>query len=127
MIYVADTHTWVFYLLDKLPNKVDEIFSEAELGRTIIFIPTIVLAECIYLVERRKIDLDLNELFSKLKVGENFVPASLTIDIVEKLPKIPLPEIHDRIIVATAQVLEAKLLTRDEHIVKSGIVETIWD
>jgi PIN domain nuclease of toxin-antitoxin system len=126
MFYVADTHAWVFYLLNRLPKKVDGIFSEAELGRAVIFVPTIALAECVYLVERRKIDLDFDELFSKLRIGGNFVPASLTINVVERLPKVSLPEIHDRIIVATAQVLEAKVLTRDEHIVSSGIVETIW-
>ena len=126
MIYIADTHAWVFYLLNRLPKKVDEIFSEAELGRAVIFVPTIVLAECVYLVERRKIYLDFDELFSKLRIGGNFVPASLTIHVVERLPKVSLPEIHDRIIVATAQALEAKELTRDEHIVSSGIVETVW-
>ena len=126
MIYVADTHAWIFYLLNRLPKKVDEIFSEAELGRAVIFIPTIVLAECVYLVERRRIDLDFDVLFSKLRTGGNFVPASLTINVVERLPKVSFLEIHDRIIVSTAQVLEAKVLTRDEHIVSSSIVETIW-
>lgn len=126
MFYVADTHAWIFYLLDRLPEKVDEVFSQAEHGRVVIFVPTIALAECVYLVEKRKIALDVGELFSKLRIGGNFIPASLTLEVVERFPMIPLSEIHDRIIAATAQTLEAKVLTKDEHIVSSGIVETIW-
>jgi len=52
MFYVADTHAWIFYLLDRLPKKVNEVFSNAELGRVIIFVPTIALAECVYLVNQ---------------------------------------------------------------------------
>ncbi len=126
MSYVADTHAWVLYLVNRLPKGADEIFSEAEHGRAIVFIPTIALAECVYLVERGKIDLNFGSLFSKLRVGGNFIPASLTLDIVGGIPAVPLSELHDRIVVATAQILEAKLLTKDEQIVSSGIVETIW-
>jgi len=127
MFYVADTHAWVFYLLDCLPEKADEVFSQAEHGGAYVFVPTIALAECVYLVEGGKIDLDLEGLFSKLRAGGNFIPAPLTLDVVERIHLIPLTEIHDRIIVATAQALGAKALTRDEQIVESGVVETIWN
>ena len=49
MFYVADTHAWVFYLLDRLPEKADEVFSQAEHGGAYVFVPTIALAECVYL------------------------------------------------------------------------------
>ena len=126
MLYVADTHAWVLYLLDRLPERADEVFAQAEDGRACIFVPTIALAECVYLVEGGKIQLDLGDLLFKLRVGGNFIPASMTLEVVERIHQIPLSEIHDRIIVATAQVLGAKVLTRDEEIVDSGVVETIW-
>jgi len=126
MFYVADTHAWVFYLLDRLPEGANGAFLQAELGRAVVFVPTIALAESVYLVEKGKIALDVSELFSKLRIGGNFIPASLTLEVVERIPAIPLTEIHDRIIVATAQALEAKVLTKDEHIVGCDIVETIW-
>lgn len=116
-----------FYLLDRLPEKAGEVFSQAEHGRAFVFIPTIALAECVYLVEKGKIDLDLDGLFSKLRISGNFIPAPLTLDIVERIHLIPLSEIHDRIIVATAQALGAKALTKDEQIAESGIVKTIWN
>jgi predicted nuclease of predicted toxin-antitoxin system len=37
------------------------------------------------------------------------------------LPEIKLPELHDRIIVATAKILKAKLITKDKDIVRIKI------
>jgi len=56
----------------------------------------------------------------------NFVPASLNFQVIRLLPKINLGELHDRIIVATTRILNAKLITKDEEIRKSRIVETVW-
>lgn len=33
---------------------------------------------------------------------------------------------HDRILVATAKLLNAALITKDEEIIKSKVVRTIW-
>ncbi len=126
MFYVADTHAWIFYLLNKLPAKANDAFKSVEKGKGIMFIPTIALAECIHLIEGRKIDLNLEELFVKFETGANFVPVSLNFEIIKEISKIKLEEIHDRIIVATARLLDAKLITKDDEIKKSKIVETIW-
>jgi PIN domain nuclease of toxin-antitoxin system len=42
------------------------------------------------------------------------------------LPETRLKELHDRIIVATAKILNAKLITKDRQIRDSGIVEIVW-
>ncbi|RLA83361.1 MAG: hypothetical protein DRG31_06275 [Deltaproteobacteria bacterium] len=98
----------------------------AENGESIIFIPTIVLAECLYLVENGKIELSFNDLIKKLEISNNFVPTSFNFQILKLLPKIELKELHDRVIVATAKLLNAKLITKDKEIIDSGIVEVIW-
>lgn len=126
MFYVADTHAWVYYLLDRLPKDAEDAFSSAERGESIVFVPTISLAECVYLVENRKISLKYEELFSRLRAAANFSAASLTLELVEKLPSIRLHDIHDRIIVVTAQLLNASVLTKDPDIVNSGLVSTVW-
>lgn len=126
MFYVSDTHAWVFYLLDKLPKKANDVFLSVEKGRGFMFVPTIVLAECIHLIEGGKISLDYKQLLNKFEVSANFIPVSLNFDIIRQLPEIKLTELHDRIIVATAKILNAKLISRDEEIVRSGLIETIW-
>jgi predicted nucleic acid-binding protein len=126
MSYVADTHAFVWYIIGKLPERVDSIFRSAEEGESTIYIPTIVLAECLYLVENKKIDLDFEDLLDKLEIGRNFVPVSFNFQVLKLLPEIKLGELHDRIVVATAKILNAKLITKDKEIMESKIVETAW-
>ena len=126
MLYVTDTHPFIWYLAGKLPSKIDEIFTSAEKGESIIFIPTIVLAECLYLAEIGRIELDFDALLGKIEISSNFVPVSFNFQVVKILPEIKLRDLHDRIIVATAKLLNAKLITKDREIRDSGIVEVVW-
>ena len=51
----------------------------------------------------------------------------LDMDVIKKLPDTsPLNELHDQIIVITALLYEAPVLTKDGSIQDSGLVETIW-
>ncbi|WP_369424523.1 type II toxin-antitoxin system VapC family toxin [Methanothrix sp.] len=124
--YVTDTHPLVWYILGELPDGVEDVFTSAERGESAIFIPTIVLAECLYLVDDGTIALDFDDLLASIKSSRNFVPASFDFSVMELLPGIRLKELHDRIIVATAKRLNAVLITKDKTIRESKIVETIW-
>ena len=84
------------------------------------------MAECLYLVENKKIELDFNELLERIEISSNFIPTSFNFQVVKLLPEIKLSELHDRIIVATAKLLNAKLITKDKEIRESGIVEVVW-
>ncbi len=126
MLYVTDTHALVWYIHGTLPKPVDTIFKSAEKGESTLFIPTIVLAECLYLIENNKIDLDFNDLLKRIEMGRNFIPTSFNFQLMRILPEIKVSELHDRIIVATAKVLNAKLITKDGEIKKAGIVEVVW-
>jgi len=78
------------------------------------------------LVENKKIDLDFNELLERIEISSNFIPASFNFQVVKLLPEIKLSELHDRIIVATAKLLNAKLITKDREIIESRFVEVVW-
>ncbi|HEC93411.1 MAG TPA: PIN domain-containing protein [Candidatus Atribacteria bacterium] len=125
-LYVTDTHAFIWYLLDNLPKKVDDIFKSVEKGESTIFVPTIVLAESLHLVENKKIDLNFDDLLKKIEMSKNFVPTSFNFQIMKILPELGIKELHDRIIIATAKILNAKLITKDKEIKKAGIVETVW-
>lgn len=126
MPYVADAHSWVHYLTGNLSKNPDDVFTSVENGEDVIYVPTIALAECLYLLEKGKISLDIKELLNKFEVSLNFIPVSFTFEVVKLLPTIKITEIHDRIIVATSKLLNAKLITDDEEIINSGLVETVW-
>ena len=76
------------------------------------------MAECLYLVENGKIDLDFNELLKRIEMGRNFIPTSFNFQLMQILPGIRVSELHDRIIIATAKILNARLITRDREIRK---------
>lgn len=126
MLFVTDTHPLVWYILGELPERVDEIFRLAEAGDSSIFIPTIVLAECLYLVEEGKIELDFNDLLGRLGRSKNFITTSFNFQVMKLLPEINLRELHDRIIIATAKILNASLITKDRVIRESELVAVVW-
>lgn len=125
-MFVADTHAWVYYLLDRLPSRTNSVFKSVESFKDTMFVPSIVLAECIHLIETKRIKLDYNELFSRFEKANNFVVMPLELGVLRMLPAIKLSELHDRIIVATAKSLDAVLITKDNEIIDSGFVKTIW-
>ena len=88
MLYVTDSHTLIWYVLDKLPEKVNKIFESARKGELMIFVPTIVLVECLYLAEKDKIDLEFDTLMNRIRMEKNFKSISLDIEIIELLPEI---------------------------------------
>jgi PIN domain nuclease of toxin-antitoxin system len=51
----------------------------------------------------------------------------LTVDIIKSAEQITdIPELHDRIISATAKLLNLELITTDTKIQNSAFVKTIW-
>lgn len=127
MFYVADTRALVKYIINKVPERISSIFESSEKGETIIFIPTIVLAECFYLIKRNKISLDFKQLLEKIGDNLNMLVVPFNIEILKLFAETNLTEIHDQIIVATAKHLGAALLTKDEEIKKSKEVKVILD
>lgn len=125
-MFVADTHAWIYYLLDRLPQKADMIFKSVESFKDTMFVPSIVLAECVHLIETGRIKLDYNVLFSKFEESKNFIVLPLDLEVIRMLPDIRLGELHDRIIVATAKLLGAVLITKDRKIAGSKLVKTTW-
>ena len=128
-LYVADTHSlvWYFTRSEKLGQKALQVFRDSILGEVIIIIPTIVLAEVIDIAEKKRISIDYEELIDKIEENSSFEIYPLDVNVLRILRGIPdIYELHDRIIVVTAKLLKAKLITRDVDIQNSNIVETIW-
>ncbi len=128
-LFVADTHSlaWYFTGSAELGMKALQAFKDSSLGKGIIVVPTIVLAEIMDISEKKRIKVDYEELLDKIEGSSNFEIYPLDINVLKVARGMAtILELHDRIIAATAKLLDAKLLTRDEDIQKSGIVEVIW-
>jgi len=131
-MYLADTHALLWYLTgdDRLGKRAKETFVKADKGEDTVIIPTIVLAESLFIAEKHKADVMFGEVLKKIQNSLNYVVYPLNINVVLKcqdkeMKKIS--EIHDRIIVVTAKLLNAKLITKDPEIRNSKAVECIWD
>ncbi|MBI4174726.1 MAG: PIN domain-containing protein [Candidatus Aenigmarchaeota archaeon] len=128
-MYVCDTHALIYYMAGELPENLDVIFSDAENQKAVIYVPSIVIAEALYLRERGKVDFHVDEMFSRLeKSGGYFVIVPLNSAVLKLLPNMKkVTEIHDKIIAATALLFNSTLITRDPEIIESGYVKTLWD
>jgi predicted nucleic acid-binding protein len=129
MVFVTDTHPFLWFLTDdkRLGEEAKKVYDEAETGDAVVVVPTIVLAESSYISAKKNFKLKFDELLDMVENSINFPPYPLDIEIIRMATKLDkLNEIHDKIIVATAQRINAALITKDEEIIKSGYVKTIW-
>ncbi|MER3468515.1 MAG: hypothetical protein C4314_00275 [Thermoflexus sp.] len=86
-----------------------------------------VLLELLRIEEKELIPPLWEAAITTLLAGGRFevVPLDLTmLALVRELPQIE--DLHDRVIVATARRYNAALVTYDETIRQSGLVETLW-
>lgn len=128
-LYVADTHTlfWYFTASPLLGAQAHAAFDEARDGHALIYIPAIVLAELYFLNEKKNRLIDFSATFTLLAQSSQFVLLPFEpIDVLQFDLDKAVTDIHDRMIVGVATRLRAILLTRDEEIVKSGTVATVW-
>ncbi|MGA1825415.1 MAG: type II toxin-antitoxin system VapC family toxin [bacterium] len=128
MNFVTDTHSlvWNFTEDHRLGKKALNIFEQTvKEGR--IIVPTIILAEIMFIAKRGRITLTFKETLKKREDYENFNIVPLDIEILKITDNIEAEmEMHDKLIVATALYYEAKLIAKDKCIGKSGAVKTIW-
>lgn len=126
--YVADTVALVVYLEKRQPGTASQtIFDSAENSNTIIYISAIVLAEILYLSEKGRISINLQDVKNLLQTNSNFRENPLTFEIIETAAQITdIPELHDRLISATARHFNLELITTDAKIQNSTFVKTVW-
>ena len=131
--YVTDTHAIIWHLVNdrRLSSRARQVFTETDAGRHQVFIPSIVMVEAIYLAERQRIDSTI--LAQLLALSEesptNYQVIPLDLEVIQALratDRTLVPELPDRIIVATALLWGLQLVTRDSAIATSGIVAVLW-
>jgi PIN domain nuclease of toxin-antitoxin system len=124
-LYVIDTHVLVWYftgskrLQPALRQKIDETRNHN--GR--LLVPTIVLAEALDIAEKGRVDFDFSEMYRQIRAEPEFEIVSFNLEIFNATMGIHnIPELHDRIIVATARFYGTGILTKDRIILESGEV-----
>jgi len=127
-MYVADTNALLWFLTDddRLGNEAKKIFIKSDDGETTIIVPPIVLAESLFIAEKHRVDVQFRTVLDRIDEGLNYDVYPLDLEVILRCQGMRGFELHDRIIMATAKLLNAKLLSKDGKIRKSGIVECVW-
>jgi PIN domain nuclease of toxin-antitoxin system len=110
----------------KLSQGARAIFDACERGEAVIIIPAIVLLECIDIFDKKKVNLNFEEIVLKILQANNFIFSEINWSLILEVNKIKgLKDLHDRIIVATAKIFDAFLISKDRMIEKF-YKRTIW-
>jgi len=131
--YVADTQSILWHLAKDrhLSRQARRIFGLVEKGRAQVLIPSIVLVEAIFLMQRDRIPkAQVSQLFALSEdTDANFyvVPLNMTVaKAVSDFGPVAIPDMPDRIIAATARALNLPLITVDPIIADSELVKVVW-
>ena len=130
---VSDTHALIWYLNSSpsLSSAAGVAFEQSETSGGLIYIPSIVIVELRYLVEKRTFtEADYQTILATINNSANALTiAPLDLAVAEALAHIPrnvVPDMPDRIIAATALALGLPIVTRDIEIRKLTNVPTVW-
>lgn len=81
-----------------------------------------------FICEKKDAVMKFNDILRRLNESSNYLHYNLDMKVVSELSDlIGLPDMHDRIIVATARLNKAILITKDEKIIKSNLVDAVWN
>lgn len=125
--YVTDTQALVKFMMgQRVINDVShQAYLSADNGGDTIIIPAVVLMEVLYLFEKNRIRIDLLQT-EDLMESQNYQFEPLGFEILKTASEIDdIPELHDRLIAATARYLDLPLITNDPVISRSEYVRIL--
>lgn len=129
---VTDTHALIWAIEGKgkrLGKRARRLFDSADEGKCAIYIPAQALAELGEACHRNRVMLDqpFEEWARAAFASGKYHEAQLTAEIVYVAQRLySIPERGDRLIAATAIVLDVPLITQDSEIQGAAGVECIW-
>lgn len=128
MEYLADTVAIIrhFAKTGAIGKKAKQILKDADAGKNTIYISIISIVEIMYLAERNKIPINLEEVKKQLNESDNYQVVDLSLEIIDVAKPIQSLELHDRLIVATGKYLAIPVLTSDQSVSDSNLIDVIW-
>ena len=133
-VYTLDAVAVLGYLADRLPSKADQAFSRAERDEARLWIPSIVLGEVLFTLQKgravfgKKVPPEkFTVLLDSLEHSVSTRVHELGIEGWRHVRDVELKELHDRMVVATYHITGSRaILTDDDEISGLPNVRTIW-
>ena len=130
--YIVDTHALIWFLegSPKLGKTALAVLSDPDSD---LVLPMIALAEAIDIVAKGRTKLpDVTSLLNDVLGDHRIELFPLTLAILQQsLSATAVPEMHDRLIAATAIWLkqlghQSPILTKDQSIIDAALVTIVW-
>ena len=130
--YILDTHALIWHLEgNNLLGTNAKAIIDSPASELVL--PVIALAEAAFVVEKGRTSIpQVSDLIKDVQADSRIDIFPLTEDILlESLSQTAIPEIHDRLIVATGVHLQKRgetveILTKDNEIVLASILKVVW-
>jgi PIN domain nuclease of toxin-antitoxin system len=126
--YLLDTHAaiWAAEEDPKLGQRAKLALRATAAGEALT--SDITLLEISMLVKTGKVQIQISTSEYLRRLQFLYPPVRITPNIATLAMDLPIPhgDPFDRIIVATASELQFTLLTKNQHIVESKLVPTLW-
>jgi PIN domain nuclease of toxin-antitoxin system len=132
MKYVVDTHALIWFLEGnpRLGTNAKAVLADSA---SQLVLPAIVLAEAVWIIDRARTSIpSVVDLLNAVNADPRIAIYPVDRTVVEQSVSLSvITEMHDRLIVATAIVLEKQgykvgLLTCDRNITVSGLLTLVW-
>jgi PIN domain nuclease of toxin-antitoxin system len=128
MQYLLDTVTIVRHFTGqgKIGLQAGHILNNIEKRDNLLVISVISLMEIMYLSEKNRIFINLNETLEKIEYSSKYAVINLSPDILRVAEKIEFRELHDRLILATAKWLDISVISSDKEFENVHGINVIW-
>ena len=128
MQYLLDSNAIIrhFTQIAKLGKKAKEIIAQAENDKHQLFVSIISLMEIMYLAEKNRIPITLDEMVSHLNSKNCYTIVEFNLEVLKEAENIRFYELHDRLILATAKLLGTPVISSDQRFTEVEEIEVIW-
>ena len=103
---------------------LDRIEEESEVR---LVISIVSLMEIMYLAEKHRIPISLQKTLEAVRASKKYTVADLTSEIIEVAENTVFPELHDRLILATARWLDIPVISSDGLFHGVQGIRVVWD
>ena len=83
--------------------------------------------EIIYFAAKNRITIDLQDTLERIESSSKYLIINLSSEILRVAETIDFPELHDRLILATAKWLDGPIMLGDGQFEDIPEIKVIWD
>ncbi len=129
MRYLLDTVAVVrhFSEFGRIGREASYILNTIEERDDLFTVSVVSLMEIMYLAEKNRIPINLRETLRALESSTKYMIVNLNTVILKVAETVSFPELHDRLILATAKWLAVPVISSDRAFDGVSGIDVIWD